>query len=116
MAPVRRFAGSVIVALLVALACAMPTRPPAAADTASTPPTTTVAAARDAPATVVEDNPFIPEDQNLSECISALPKPGCGSEARGGWRQTLVFVIMAVALAFVGWRIVRSMRRRGVPT
>jgi len=69
------------------------------------------------PATVV-DNPFIPEDQNLSDCISALPRPGCGSEARGGWRQAVIFGLLIVAGAFIAWRLVRSVRRRdarGVP-
>jgi hypothetical protein len=69
------------------------------------------------PATVV-DNPFIPEDQNLSDCISALPRPGCGSEERGGWRQAVVFGLIIVAGAFIAWRIVRIVRQRdarGVP-
>jgi hypothetical protein len=46
------------------------------------PPVTTVPAA--AGGDVVVDNDFIPENRNLSECVSALPKPGCGSSARGG--------------------------------
>ena len=69
------------------------------------------------PATVV-DNPFIPEDQNLTDCISALPRPGCGSEERGGWRQGLVFGLIIVGGAFIAWRIVRIVRQRdarGVP-
>ncbi len=69
------------------------------------------------PATVV-DNPFVPEDQNLSDCISALPRPGCGSEERGGWRQAVVFGLIIVAGAFIAWRIVRIVRQRdarGVP-
>jgi hypothetical protein len=69
------------------------------------------------PATVV-DNPFIPEDQNLSDCISALPRPGCGSDAHGGWRQALIFGLIVVAAAFIAWRIVRIVRQRdarGVP-
>ncbi len=43
-----------------------------------------------APPTTIVDNPFLPDEQNLSDCISALPRPECGSEARGGWRQILV--------------------------
>jgi hypothetical protein len=72
---------------------------------ASTPPP------RPPPATVL-DNPFIPEDQNLSDCVSALPRPGCGSEAEGGWRQQLVFGLVLAGGAFIGWRLVRSVRRR----
>jgi hypothetical protein len=43
-----------------------------------------------------------------------VPKPGCGSEARGGWHQGLVMIALVLALAFVGWRIVVGVRR--VPT
>jgi hypothetical protein len=71
------------------------------------------------PPATVADNPFIPEDQNLSDCVSALPRPGCGSEERGGWRQGLIFGLIVVAGAFIAWRIVRSVRRRdarGVPS
>lgn len=60
---------------------------------------------------VVSANPFIPEEKNLSECVSAVPKPGCGSEERGGWRQTAVFGVVVVGLSFVGWRITRTVRR-----
>jgi hypothetical protein len=56
-------------------------------------------------------NEFLPTDRDLSECLSALPRPGCGSEARGGWRQTAIFVAMLGGLAFIGWRIVASSRR-----
>jgi hypothetical protein len=56
-------------------------------------------------------NPFIPEDRNLSDCVSSVPQPGCGSKARSGWRQWLVFGVIALAIAFIGWRIVRLVRR-----
>lgn len=56
-------------------------------------------------------NEFLPTDRDLSECLSALPRPGCGSEARGGWRQTAIFVAMLGGLAFIAWRIVASSRR-----
>jgi hypothetical protein len=70
------------------------------------------------PSPTVVDNPFIPEDQNLGDCVSALPRPGCGSEEQGGWRQQLVFGVVIAGLAFIGWRVVRNLRRRdtgGVP-
>ena len=57
------------------------------------------------------DNPFVPEDKDLTECVSAVPKPGCGSEARGGWRQGLVFAVLVVGLGLIGWRITRAVRR-----
>jgi hypothetical protein len=67
------------------------------------------------PPTTVADNPYIPQDQNLSSCVSALPRPGCGSKSQGGWRQTLVFGVVVAGLGFIGWRLVRSVRRRGAP-
>ena len=56
------------------------------------------------------ENVFLPEDETLDECVSALPPPSCGSEARGGWRQTLILVAIGVGLAFIVWRIVRAAR------
>lgn len=56
-------------------------------------------------------NEFIPEERSIGDCISALPKPGCGSDARGGWRQGLVLLAIVAALAFIGWRVVRASRR-----
>ncbi len=58
------------------------------------------------------DNEFLPENADLDECISALPRPECGSKARGGWRQTLIFGIVVVVLAFGGWRLMTAVRRR----
>ena len=66
----------------------------------------------DPPLTTALDNPFIPEEQNLSDCVSALPRPNCGSEARGVWRQTLVLALVVAGGAFIAWRVVRSLRRR----
>ena len=65
------------------------------------------------PATVTTGtaNEFLP-DRDLDECISALPQPDCGSESQGGWRQVAIFGLLAAALAFIAWRIVRSARRR----
>lgn len=65
----------------------------------------------DGPDSGVEGNPFIPEDRDLTDCISAVPKPGCGSKERGGWRQTLVFGVMVAGLAVIGWQVVRTVRR-----
>lgn len=59
----------------------------------------------------VTANPFLPEDRGISDCISALPKPGCGSEERGGWRQGLVLVALVGGLSIIGWRIVAGARR-----
>lgn len=69
---------------------------PVAAETAppddSVPPTTVF-------------NEFIPENRDLSECISALPEPDCGSEARGGSRQLLIFGLVVLSMILIGARI-----------
>lgn len=83
---------------------------------ASTPPVAATAAApagltSTTPEPPTTDNPFLPENANLTDCVSAVPRPGCGSEARGGWHQGLVFGVIVVALAFIGWRIVVTVRR-----
>jgi hypothetical protein len=58
------------------------------------------------------DNPFIPEDRSLGQCISSLPQPGCGSEAQGGWRQYLLLVFLVLGLGFIGWRVVHGARQQ----
>jgi hypothetical protein len=62
--------------------------------------------------TPVTANEFIPEDRDLSECISALPKPDCGSDARGGWRQGLVLALVLAGMVGIGLRIAVAIRRR----
>ena len=52
-----------------------------------------------------------------SECIGFLPKPGCGKEPedageRGGSLQYLVFGIMITGLTIVGVSITRSVKKR----
>jgi hypothetical protein len=93
-----RMLAALLAALLVPLAVAAP-----AVEAAQAPPTTTP--------TSVTDNPFIPPNKDLSTCVSANPQPGCGSSAHGGWRQFLVFAVVVVALAFIGWRVVVIVRR-----
>jgi hypothetical protein len=70
-----------------------------------------VPAAADPTVPPVTANPFLPEDRGISDCISALPKPGCGSEERGGWRQGLILVALVGGLSVIGWRIVAGVRR-----
>jgi hypothetical protein len=72
----------------------------------------------DPPPPPVTVNEFIPEDRDLSDCLSALPKPGCGSEARGGWGQTAVLSAILVGLGVIGWRISVGLRanRRALDT
>jgi hypothetical protein len=63
------------------------------------------------PAPPVTVSDFYPEDSNLSDCIGLVERPGCGSEARGGWRQALVFVVLAAGVALIIWRISVGVRR-----
>ena len=60
----------------------------------------------------ISANEFIPEDRDLTSCIGALERPGCGSESRGGWRQTLVFSALLVGLVVVFGNVVRGVRKR----
>jgi hypothetical protein len=65
------------------------------------------------PVTTALDNPFLPDDANVTDCISALPRPGCGSEERSDWRQGVLFGVVAAGLAAIGVRIAIGVRRRG---
>jgi hypothetical protein len=69
------------------------------------------AAAGTPPPTVPEStlNEFIPADRPISECISAAPKPGCARDS--DWHQVAVMAVLVVGLTFVGWRIVKGLRR-----
>ena len=71
-----------------------------------------VMAGNEPPPPPVTDNAFIPEDRELGECITAVPKPGCGSEARGDWHQGVVLAVIVAGLIVIGWRIVRGIRHR----
>jgi hypothetical protein len=103
----RRPAGSILslalllVTVLALCVGALATAPAVAATTAP-PPT-------EEPS--VTANPFLPEEQNIGACIGALERPGCGSEERGGWRQTLVFALVGVGMAFVFTMVAREVRR-----
>lgn len=65
----------------------------------------------------IEENVYLDLERGVNECISALPKPGCGREPvdagdRGGWQQFLVFGVLMTAMAGIGTRIVFSVRKR----
>jgi hypothetical protein len=66
-----------------------------------------------APTTTIE-NVFLPEDTNVNvtDCISSVQRPGCGSRERGGWRQGVVFGVIVVGLIAIGARLVVGIRRR----
>ena len=57
-------------------------------------------------------NPFIPEDANIGDCISAAPRPDCGSDQRSGYHQYVTFIILFLATVFIGWRVALGVRAR----
>jgi len=69
------------------------------ADVASSPDTTGV-------------NEFLPERENVSDCIGAVERPNCGSKSKGGWRMYLTFGVLIAGMSFIGWRVVRGVRAR----
>ena len=89
-------------ALLVVVVATLFTFQPAVATNAPSPDTSTPAVYD------LENEP--------SECIGFLPKPGCGKQPedageRGGALQYLVFAIMIAGLTIVGIAITRSVKK-----
>lgn len=58
-----------------------------------------------------EANPFLPENRDLTDCVGMLQRPGCGSEARGGWHQNAVAIVMVTGLLIVFGRVAWGVRR-----
>lgn len=81
----------------------------AAATTDTTPPATETPVTEAPPVT---DNEFIPENVNIGDCLSSMPRPNCGSENRSGTGTLLTFGVLMAGTAFIGWRISRSVRAR----
>ncbi|MDO8389409.1 MAG: hypothetical protein Q7V57_02890 [Actinomycetota bacterium] len=70
-------------------------------DTASTTPATGIAA-----------NEFLPEDQNISDCVGTNERPGCGSRSKGGLHLYLVFAALFGGVGFIAWRVSIGIRAR----
>lgn len=85
---------------------------PAAADTTgtATAPDPTIPISTD-DITIDTANPFLPENQDLTTCVGTLQRPGCGSEARGGWHQNVVAIVMTGGLLLVFGRVAWGIRR-----
>lgn len=62
--------------------------------------------------TGVENNVFLPEGQNVSDCVGTVERPNCGSKSKGGLHMNLVFAVLILGLGVIGWRISVSIRRR----
>ena len=63
----------------------------------------------DEPPTTAND--FFPEERDVTDCIGTVERPGCGSKARGGWRQTLVFIAMFIGLFIIFGRVAVGVTR-----
>lgn len=81
--------------------------------TAPPDPTPTTAAPPDTRPPIT-DNGFFPESEDLTVCVGALERPGCGSEDRGGWHQWATFAVVIGGLAVIFGAVIRSTRRRYV--
>ena len=106
----RAPAALVVGLVLGLLALLGPTAGPASASVSSGSTTATSSTVDPAPPPVTVSD-FYPEDANLSDCLGFVERPGCGSEARGGRGQTLVFVALAAGLALVFWRVAVGVRK-----
>ena len=105
-----RSPGVALVILLASIALA--SGAVAGAPVGAAPPATTPTPAAPERSATVADNDFIPQDVDLSACISANPQPGCGSENRSGWHQYLILVAVIIGVIVISWRIVASVRAR----
>ena len=57
-------------------------------------------------------NDLLPEVENIGTCIGTLERPGCGSKAKGDFRQYLTFFLLFLGMSFIGWRITIGVRKR----
>jgi hypothetical protein len=107
-----------VVGAAAAGAAAVRPAPVSAAPAATVPTPSDPAPGGEAP--VVTANPFIPENVDLTTCVGTLPRPGCGSEERGGLHQNLVAVAMIGGLVLifgrVFWGVARGRRRETTET
>lgn len=58
------------------------------------------------------DSDFLPDEQDVGDCVGLLERPNCGSPDKGGWRQYLVMLALVLGVAFIAWRVARLVRRR----
>ncbi len=108
----RQTLRAVALAITLTGALTATTFPGQGAAGAAAPVAATADTVPDDPSGGVADNPFLPQERNIGDCASSLPRPDCGSDARGGWQQATVFGVLMLGMAFIGWRIFRAVRRR----
>lgn len=108
MTRISRILAPALVALASLTAACGGENPYQAAKSAETAPANTDAASGDG----IADNEFIPEGQNLSDCVGTVERPDCGTKSKGGLHMWLVFAAIILGLGVVGWRLSVSIRRR----
>lgn len=107
----NRRSGPWFVRILFTLALVAGPIAPQVASASSTDPTVPPTTLPADEIVVDEANPFLPENRDLTDCVGTLERPGCGSEARGGWHQNAVAIVMIGGLMLVFGRIAWSVRR-----
>ncbi|MGD9702717.1 MAG: hypothetical protein AB7J47_09295 [Acidimicrobiia bacterium] len=100
--PVKRALPGSVIGVLLVVGLLLP----AGAGWAATPPSTPLPEGTESPIVTIEG------DQDLGECISALPKPSCRTSTETDGMQIAVFSILIAGLVVVGWRVVSATRRR----
>ncbi len=58
------------------------------------------------------DNPFIPTNADLSDCVGTLERPGCETNRGSDVHMYLTFGALMGGMALIGWRIAVSIRHR----
>ena len=107
----NRRSGPWFVRILFALALVVAPFAPQTASATSPDPTVPPTTLPTDEIVIDEANPFLPENRDLTDCIGTLQRPGCGSEARGGWHQNAVAIVMIAGLVLVFGRIAWGVRR-----
>ena len=76
----------------------------------------------DAATTTTIDNSFLDTKRDLTDCLgNSVDLPDCGREPtssgdRGGAAQLATFGVMTLGIAFIAWRVTRSVRARDAAT
>jgi hypothetical protein len=103
--PVLATVLATVLAMVLALVLVLP------ATVQATVPATVPPASDEENGPVTTANPFFPDEQNLTDCVGLVERPGCGSESRGGLHQNLVAIIMVAGLLVVFGRVAWVIRR-----
>ena len=111
---IRRILTTALLAIALALGVGLVSSSTAYA---TTPPADTEQDTQQETQAPTTENEFMNLERDVTSCISSIPQPGCGREPtsssdRGGWQQLLLFLIMFLGMAFIFYRVYRSIRAR----